>query len=83
MPPGEHWGRACHELNARIPPISESLVELVETHGDEPVECVSLELGQSPLSDLMLYKEPVIPAVLCKATVAQQGPDQDLLLPTC
>jgi hypothetical protein len=82
VPLREHWIRACHKLHARVPAVPESLVELMKLHGDEVTECITLQLGQSSLGQLMLDEQPVKPTVLRQASVAQECAHQNLLLPT-
>ena len=83
VPLGEHLGRARNKLHARVPTVSKLLVELVKRHRDKAFERRPLELGQRPLSYLVLDEEPVEPAVLRQTPIAQQRPNEDFLLPTC
>jgi hypothetical protein len=58
------------------------LVELMQLHGDEATECITLQLSQSSLGQLMLDEQPVKPTVFRQAPVTQECAHQDLLLPT-
>ncbi len=72
VPLREHWIRACHKLHARVQAVPESLVELMELHGDKVTECITLQLSQSSLGQLMLDEQPVKPTVLRQAPVTQE-----------
>ena len=52
----------------------------MERHGDEVTECLSLQLCQGHLSQLVLDVKPVVVTVLRQAPVAQQCPYKDCLL---
>jgi hypothetical protein len=83
MPLGQDRARARHELDARIEPISESLVELMQRHRHEVIERVTFQFSKALLRELVLYEQSVKPTMFRKTPVTQQGSYQYLLLPTC
>jgi len=73
----------CCELRTRVQPIPESLVELMKRHRDEITKCFAFEFDQASLSYLMLDVQTMKSSMLGQTPIAQESPNQNLLLPTC
>jgi hypothetical protein len=82
VPLWDHRTGARHKLHARIPTLTQSLIEAVESHGDEIVECGPCEFSPRLLGELVRDEQSVKPTVRRQTSVAHESAHQNLLLPT-